>query len=85
MEKQNNYKEESVDGINKEADMDEDLKDVIKYVLGVIVGYTAFLTLLTKIVKDINLLLIYVLILTIFLWLSYMQIKISKIKGGEKK
>ena len=64
--------------------MDEDLKDVLKYVLGAIVGYIAFWTLLTRIIKDFNIIIIYTLILTTFLWLIYLHMKIFKIKGGEK-
>ena len=68
----------------KEDEMDGDLKDVLKYVLGAIVGYIAFWTLLTRIIKDFNIIIIYTLILTTFLWLIYLHMKIFKIKGGEK-
>ena len=84
-EKQNTFKSKNLnENSKKEEEMDEDLKDVIKYVLGTFVGYTAFWTLLTRIVSDLNLIIIYTLILTAFLWLAYLQAKISKIKGGEK-
>ena len=77
---QKSFKEENLNqGYKKEDEMDEDLKDVLKYVLGAIVGYTAFWTLLTRIVTDLNLIIVYTLILTAFLWLAYLQAKISKI------
>ena len=59
--------------------MDKDLKDVIIVGSSIVLGYSAFLTLMILFVKDIHLIVLYTLILTIFIWLVYIQTKLTKI------
>jgi len=59
------------------------MKDVLTYGGGTIFGYAAFLSLLIQLTQDINLIILYTLILIIFLWLVFIQIKLSKQKGGD--
>ena len=63
--------------------MDKDLKDALMYGGGTIFGYSAFLTLLLQFTKDTNLLTIYTLFLIVFIWLFYIQLKLSKKIGGK--
>ena len=62
--------------------MDKDLKDIITYAGGVVLIYAAFIGALAYLIKDKNLIVIYTLFLTIFLWLAYLQVKINK-NGGK--
>jgi len=62
--------------------MDKDLKDIITYGFGTLVGYSIIIGAMYIFIKDKHLLFIYTLFISIIIWLSYIQIKISKIKKG---
>ncbi len=64
--------------------MDKDLKDIITYCGGAILVYCTFIGATAYFIKETRLIIIYVLILTIFLWLGYIQIKINKSHTGGK-
>lgn len=65
--------------------MDKDLKDVIIYGGGAIILYGTFIGFINHYLKDNNnYVIIYTLFLTIFLWLSYLQIRINKKQNGGK-
>lgn len=63
--------------------MDKDLKDILTYGFGTLVGYIVLFSFLVKYVQDINLIIIYTILLIIVIWQCYIQIKISK--GGENE
>ena len=64
--------------------MDKDLKDVLTYGGGTIFGYSSFITLIYQFTRDLHLIMIDILLLTLFLWTLFIQIKVNKQKGGGK-
>lgn len=63
--------------------MDKDLKDVMTYGGGTIFGYSTFIALIYQFTKDLHLIIIDILILTLFLWMLFIQIKLNK-KGKKE-
>lgn len=61
--------------------MDKDLKDVLIYGGGTLFGYSAFLTFILQLTKDVHLIIIDTLLLIILLWLMFIQIKLNKRRG----
>ncbi|MBS3143284.1 hypothetical protein J4446_00180 [Candidatus Woesearchaeota archaeon] len=60
--------------------MDKDLKDVLTYFFGTLVGEIVFFSGVYTLIKDIHLTIIYNILAVIIIWLVYLQIKISKKK-----
>jgi len=61
------------------------LKDVLTYGGGTIFGYSGFIAFIYQFTKDLNLIIIYILLLTLFLWMAFIQIKIKRRKINNKK
>jgi len=59
--------------------MDKDLKDVLVYGLGSVVGFVTIISGLYVIVRDVHLILIYSMLLTILFWLAYLNKKVTRI------
>ena len=59
--------------------MDKDLKDVLVYGLGSVVGFVTIISALYVIVRDVHLILIYSMLLTILFWLAYLNKKVTRI------
>jgi len=64
--------------------MDKDLKDILTYGLGTLVSYSVIIGFINTLTKNIKDTIVYVLLITIFMWLIYLQVKISKRQGGKK-
>jgi hypothetical protein len=58
--------------------MDKDLQDVLTYGLGTLGAYSGIMWALYSFFKDTNFTIIYTLLITAFLWMAYLQIKLSK-------
>lgn len=65
--------------------IDNDLKDVLKYFFGTLIGGATFMGIIYQFVKDSNLMIIYMLLIIIFIWLFYIQVKLNKIKRKKDK
>jgi len=65
--------------------MDKDLKDVLTYVLGGIVGYATIAGSMTLFVKDMLTILLYLTLLTIIIWLAYLNRKVVRLSKFIKK
>lgn len=64
--------------------MDEDLKNVLTYFFGTILGVGTLITTISKFTKDLNFIIIYTTLTIIFVWLVYIQVKIYRLKEGKK-
>ncbi len=62
--------------------MDKDLKEVLTYGAGTIFGYSTFISLIYQFTKDLHLIIIDILLLTLFLWMTFIQIKVNKKRRG---
>jgi len=59
--------------------MDKDLQDVLTYGLGAVTGYVTIISVIYLFIKDLKIIMIYSILLTILLWLAYLNRKVSRL------